>query len=779
MKRITYILLSALAFAGCQGSKVTTARSKADFGKGWQFTKDSTAGTWQNVSLPHTANVEKLVPIKQFQGDSWYKKDFEVNASAQQNKVFLYFEGVMHDVEIWVNGKAVARHKGGYTPFTVDVSTWVKFGLQNSVALKVNNEDNPTIPPGKPLAELDFNYYGGVYRNVYLITTNKLHITDAVAAQKPAGGGLFLHFDKVDRSSAIGTLKTNVKNEFDTARDVQLKAVLKDVNGKKQEFISDKVTIAPFQDADILQDIAVAAPKLWSVTDPQQYELEVSIISGGKVTDSYTTKTGIRKAEVKEDGFYLNGEKLFINGTNRHQEYPYLGYAISDEAQYRDAVKIKSAGFDFVRLSHYPQSEAFLAACDELGILVMDCISGWQFFGDTAFQNNSYQEIRDLARRDRNHPSVIIWEVSLNESNMSEDYMKMANEVLREELPFKDILTAGWMDNPNYDLFIPARQHGQAPDYQIDYSKGNRKILIAEYGDWEYYAQNAGFNQTAFGGLKEEERTSRQYRNSGEKRLLQQAFNFQEAYNSNLKGKNTIGQANWLMFDYNRGYSPDLETSGISDIFRLPKFAYYFYQSQRPASQKLDKEVVQGSMVYIASYWNEQSNPKVTLYSNCDEVALYLDGKLVAKQKPVRNAFSDELQYPPFTFDLGKFTAGTLKAVGYINGKEVAQYELKTPGKAAKIILEADLSGKAVNKDKPDTIFIYAKIVDENGTVLPDSAVPVTFTLEGANAALVGGTTITADAGIAATLLRTENLNNTIKIKASAAGLPTAILEVK
>ena len=777
MKKITYILLSALAFAGCQGTKVTTARSKADFGKGWQFTKDSLKGPWETVSLPHTANVEKLVPVKQFQGDSWYKKDFEVNASAQENKVFLYFEGVMHDVEIWVNGKAVARHKGGYTPFTVDVSTWVKFGLQNSVALKVNNEDDPTIPPGKPLAELDFNYYSGVYRNVYLITTNKLHITDAVAAQKTAGGGLFLHFDAVDKSNATGTLKTNVKNEFDTARGVQLKAVFKDADGKKQEFTSDKVTIAPFKDVDILQNITVTNPKLWSVTDPQLYELEVSIISEGAVTDSYTTTTGIRKAEIKEDGFYLNGEKLFINGTNRHQEYPYLGYAISDEAQYRDAVKIKSAGFDFVRLSHYPQSEAFLAACDELGILVMDCISGWQFFGDATFQNNSYQEIRDLARRDRNHPSVIIWEVSLNESNMSEAYMKRANEVLREELPFKDILTAGWMDNANYDLFIPARQHGQAPDYWTKYDK--RKILIAEYGDWEYYAQNAGFNQTAFGGLKEEERTSRQYRNSGEKRLLQQAFNFQEAYNSNLKGKSTIGHANWLMFDYNRGYNPDLETSGISDIFRLPKFAYYFYQSQRPAAQKLNAAVAQGPMVYIASYWNEQSNPKVTVYSNCDEVALYLDGKLVAKQKPVRDAFSDVLQYPPFAFNLGTFKPGALKAVGYINGKEVAQYEVKTPGKAAKIILEADISGKVVNKDKPDTIFVYAKIVDENGTVLPDSAAPVTFSLEGKNGVLEGGNTIPADAGIAVTLLRTENLNNTIKIKASVAGLPTAILEVK
>jgi beta-galactosidase len=772
MRKIILLLLAVLAVA-CQKTGIT--RSKENFGNGWQFKKQDAA--WQDINLPHTAQIEPLVVVNQWQGNSFYKKEFDLTP-AENEKLFLYFEGVMHEADVTVNAKKAAHHEGGYTPFTVDITDLVTKG-KNTVEVKVNNESNPEIPPGKPLSTLDFNYYGGIYRNAYLIRTGKLYITDAVHANVTAGGGVFVHFDEISKNKAEGTIKVHLKNEFDKEKEVTARITLKDASGKEEVFESDKIKVQPGSAAELTQQIAVAKPKLWSVTNPELYEVNVRLVSGNEELDNYTVKTGIRKIEIKDDGFYLNDEKLFINGTNRHQEYPYIGYALSDEAQYRDAVKIKNAGYDFVRLSHYPHSESFLSACDELGILVMDCISGWQFFGNEKFVQNSYQEIKDMARRDRNHPSVIFWEVSLNESEMTETYMKKANEILRAELPFKNTYTAGWMDNENYYLFIPARQHGKAPDYWNNYNKGSRKIFIAEYGDWEYYAQNAGFNQTEFANLKEDERTSRQLRGSGEKRLLQQALNFQEAYNSNLKGANTIGHANWLIFDYNRGYSPDIESSGISDIFRLPKFAHYFYQSQRAPQQDLKEPLQSGPMVYIASYWDENSSPNVKVFSNCDEVALYLDGELIAKQKPQRNAFSDALQYPPFEFSLPAYKAGTLKAEGFVKGEKVAEYTVATPGKAAKIELTADISGKEINKDKPDTVFIYAKITDEKGTVLHNAATAVTFELEGENAELIGQNPMPAEAGIAAIVLRTEKLNKPITIKASVQGMSQAVLEIK
>lgn len=778
MKKTLLAIIIAAQLTACH-KPVTVTRTKQDFGKGWQFVRDNDPATAATVNLPHTARVEKLVPINQWQGDCVYSKTFDAEPSAEQ-KQFLYFEGVMHEARVILNGKEIAHHKGGYTPFTVDISAHAKAG-SNVIEVRVNNEDNPEIQPGKSIKTLDFNYYGGMYRNVYVITKNKVYITDPVAANMTANGGVFVHFDEVSAKSASGTIQVHVQNDYDVAKPITVRAKLTDVNDKEYKFSQSETTLQPGKHGTALLNITLDNPMLWSVSDPVLYFLEVHVLSEGKVIDTYSTKTGIRKIEIKDDGFYLNDKKTFVNGTNRHQEYPYVGYAISDDAQYRDAVKIKNAGFDMVRLSHYPQSEAFLNACDELGILVMNCISGWQFFGNEEFVKNSQQEIRDLARRDRNHPSIFVWEVSLNESEMSEKYMKEANEILRAELPYKGIYTAGWMDNDNYDLFIPARQHGKAPDYWNNYSKGNRKIFIAEYGDWEYYAQNAGFNQTAFANLKEDERTSRQLRSAGEKRLLQQAFNFQEAFNSNLKGKDksTIGHANWLMFDYNRGYSPDIESSGISDIFRIPKFAYYFYQSQRSPKEKLAPELVSGPMVHIATYWDAQSPTDVTVYSNCDEVALYLNDVLVAKQKPTRNQYSDQLQHPPFIFNLGKFTPGTLRAEGFINGKKVSEHNISTAGAPKTIKVEVDRSGKGINAYKPDVVFVYAKIVDANNTLVHGSNLAITFEVEGQDAEIIGGNTITAEEGIATIVLRTEKAQGPLVIKASAPGLPTTIYKIK
>jgi len=750
-------------------------RSKINFGSGWEFKREEPAANWEKVNLPHTAKIESLVVVKQFQGVSQYRKTFYIPKITDQY-LALYFEGIMQEAQISINGKTAASHKGGYLPFTVDLTNLVKGQSDNTITITVKNTDNPEVPPGKPIKDLDFNYYGGIYRNAWLITTSKLHITNAIAANKVASGGLYLKFDSISPSAAKGNVKLHLKNDFPAAKMASVRLTFIDAHAKTSDFESAPIQFPANSNREIDIPIQIDAPLLWSVNDPNLYTLKAEVYLEGKLADTKLEKIGIRKSELKPDGYYLNGKKLFIAGTNRHQEYPYVGYAISDDAQYRDAVKIKNAGFDFVRLSHYPQAEAFLDACDALGILVMNSIPGWQFFGNEKFQENSIQTIRDMARRDRNHPSVVFWEASLNESEMTPSYMEKANAVLREELPGRDHYTAGWIDNAAYDLYIPARQHGKAPDYWTKYDKANRKIFIAEYGDWEYYAQNAGFSQKEFANLKEEERTSRQLRGFGEKRLLQQAFNFAEASNSNRKGKATIGEANWLMFDYNRGYSPDIESSGISDIFRIPKFAYDFYRSQRDAKPRFLDPLHSGPMVSIASYWTPTSNPKVTVFSNCDEVALSLNGNLIARQKPTITAASDALAHPSFVFDTKAFVAGTLMAEGFIDGQKMAEVVVETPGKPAKIILQYDQSSRPINPDFPDVVFVYAKIADANATVIPDSVLPVTFHLDGAEAALVGQNPMPAEAGISTILLRTEKFKKTITITATAPGIEPAKL---
>ncbi len=729
-------------------------RSVSDFGAGWQFQriKDSGENTeWETVNIPHTVKIEPLVVNDQWQGISHYQKEFKVEDL--NKKWFFHFEGVMQEARVYINDSLAKTHKGGYLPFTVDATAFLKKNSTNKIEVEVINEDDPKIPPGKPLDVLDFNLYGGIYRNVQLIKTNHVYITDAVAAEKVNSGGVLIHFDSISNRFAEGEVKAHIKNESSNKKNLQLNISFWNDQDEKIELVSEEKSVEAGQEISISETLNIENPRLWSIDSPNLYNLSVEVRSDGELLDSKQLKTGIRKIELTGNGFYLNEEKIFINGTNRHQEYPYIGYALSDEAQYRDAYKIKEAGFDFVRLSHYPHATAFLEACDELGLLVMNAIPGWQFYEEGEFVKNAIEDIKDMARRDRNHPSVIFWENSLNESGMSEEFMKKANEILKAELPYKDIFTAGWIDHPSYDLYIPARQHAKPPNYWKDYDKPDRPIFIAEYGDWEYYAQNAGFNQKDFSDLKEEDRSSRQLRSSGEKGLLQQALNYQEAFNSNLKGEQTIGHANWLMFDYNRGYSDDLEASGISDIFRIPKFSYYFYKSQKAPSEDFDP------MIFIANYWQKNSAKTIKVFSNTEEVALYLNGELIEKNKPEINEISDQLPFPPFTFELDHFEAGELKAVGIIDGEEVTEHIVNTPQDPDNIALEVDLSGKEIAREGSDVIFVYAKIVDENGTLVPDAETEIEFKVEG-DAEIIWGNTINTEAGIATILLKTNNLDS-------------------
>jgi beta-galactosidase len=335
----------------------------------------------------------------------------------------------------------------------------------------------------------------------------------------------------------------------------------------------------------------------------------------------------------------------------------------------------------------------------------------WQFVGNDKFMEHSYRDARELIRRDRNHASVVMWELSLNESGMPDHFMKRMNEIAREESPESKLITCGWIDR-FYDVYIPARQHAKFPDYWKKYT-GKMPLFTGEYGDWEYFAQDAGLNQAGYAGLKSDERTSRQLRGDGEKRLLQQATNFQEAHNDNLRQPH-LGDANWLMFDYNRGYSPDIESSGVMDIFRLPKWSYYFYRSQQLPTTK------------IASYWNEKTDAsRLTVYSDGDEVALYLNNKMIELKKVERTPVSDQLPHPPFVFDLKTFRPGTLRAVGLKGGIIQSVDQVTTAGKAHQLKLSIDFSGKQLKADGADVVFVYATVCDVNGNAVMDADVPV------------------------------------------------------
>jgi len=730
---------------------------------------------WETVILPHSAFIEPLVISEPRVGVSWYKKDFNAKSNWKNKKVFIEFEAVMQKAEVWLNGKLIFSHTGGYLPFTIDISNELNFRKSNRLIIKTDNHDDPEVPPGKPIKNLDFCYYSGIYRNVSLIVCDKMYITDPVFANLPASGGIHVWFPEVSKEMATVAVSTQIRNDFEQAKEFKLSYVLYDKTGATVVLkSSQKITLNAKSEKTVLENLQVEMPDLWHPDHPGLYTLKVGIVENNSLNDFVSTKIGIRKFELVNKKFLINGEPLLFVGTNRHQEYPYIGNALSDNAQYRDAVKIKEAGFNIVRLSHYPQSPAFMNACDELGILTIAAIPGWQYTGNEAFRQHSYRDARELIRRDRNHACIALWELSLNETPMEDNFIQQMLLIANQESPDSKLITCGWI-NKFYDVWIPARQHAKAPDYWKKYD-GVAALFTGEYGDWEYFAQDAGLNQAGYAGLKGDERTSRQLRGDGEKRLLQQANNFQEAHNDNLINPH-LGDASWLMFDYNRGYSPEIESSGIMDIFRLPKFSYYFYKSQ-VQSKNAGTSYNNPPTVKIASFWNASSDfQSLKVYSNCDEIGLYLNNRLIERKTAVRDNLSGQLPFPPFIFNLKKFEEGRLKAVGFIKDKIVCEDSVSTAGTARFLKLSYDMSRKPLKADGADVVFVYASVCDNNGNMITDSNASIQFTIN-ANGKLIGQNPVKAEAGIATILLQAGTLNKKIVINANSGSLKPAVLKI-
>jgi beta-galactosidase len=755
MSKVSFRLICATLLAGgCAG---LWARAEA-FDQNWRFLRTDVPAAaqpsfddqqWEPVTLPHPARLEALVAGKnhpQWQGLCWYRKTFVLPQVAAGKTVILRFEGAMNLAEVWVNGQSAGKFMGGYLPYVMDITRLTKPGDKNVVAVRLDNRDNPITGP-KPLVDLDFNLYGGLYRPVHLVIKDPLHITDPILADQPASGGVFVTFPEVSKETATVKVQTHLRNTDTRARRFIAKTTLLDANGQPgAAFESPAAELSAGADCEVVHELRVAQPNLWAPNSPYLYRVRTEIVADRKVIDAEETRVGIRHIEITKGGFRINGEHLFLRGCNRHQEYPYLGNALSDAAQYRDALKIKEAGFDYVRLSHYPQSPAFLDACDELGLVVMNCLMGWQYFGkDPAFAELKYRETRQLIRRDRNHPSVILWEVSLNESDMPKPFIAKTHALAHEEYPGDQMFTCGW--TKGYDVFIQARQHGGCKKVK------DQPCVVSEYGDWEYFAQNAGLEQGQWKDLQPAERNSRQLRGDGEVRLLQQALNFQEAHNDNLKTP-AFGDGIWVMFDYNRGYAPDIEASGVMDIFRLPKFGYWFFRSQRDPGELIAGQPV-GPVVFIANHWTPDSPREVRVFSNCEEVALHLNGKLIERRKPDASRLSTHVKQAPFTFNLDHFAAGTLKAVAFRGGREVATHERRTPGNPVALVLRFDLSGQPFATTGKDAVFCHLDLQDEHGQTHPASTRPVFFGVTGA-AQLAGHNPILSEAGTATILLTAD-----------------------
>lgn len=741
-------------------SPPATNRANLNFNVDWKYHEGDASGAdarayddseWAYVDLPHSTRFVTPEDPNAYLGISWYRKHFTVAGEYQGRKVYIEFEAAMQSADVWVNGVHKTRHEGGYTPFTVDVTGDVSYGgADNVIAVKVDSSANKNWAPGWD--GVDFQYHGGLYRDVKLYVTDRLHVTDAVYANKVAGGGVFVTYPSVTAGEATVHVKTNVLNENPEAKNVTLASAIVDAGGKVVGKASTSAPIQGSTEHDFVQDIVISNPKLWHPYTPNLYTLHTVVKEGETAVDHYQTRIGIRRiAWSFSDGLVVNGSRCKALGTNMHQEIYGLGNAVPNRSIYYDVRRIKEGGLSWIRASHYPHDPAFYEACDELGVLVMDAQTGWQKFSPaTAFVANTYQELRDMIRRDRNHPSVVAWEASLNESNFSTAWAKTANQIVHEEYPGDQAYSAAWKGS-HHDILIGASQH----DVRLQGSQ-SRPVIISEYGDWDY------------GGA---DSTSRQAREAGDRAMLTQADNVQDGASKNMALSWLTADGYWVYADYGGFSDYGITRSGLVDMYRLPKHAYYFLQSQRDPSVII-AGVDSGPMVYIANQWTSNSPTTVRVYGNCDQVSLYLDGTLLATRPPDAGS---NLLHPPFTFSLDSFTAGALKADCLMDGVQKASFTRKTPGVAAAIRLRAE--GDTLQADLSDARLVFIEVVDADGTVVPTDNRQVNLSVDGPGS-IVGPTQVTMKGGQLATWVRAGRTAGRITLTASAAGLTAASLSL-
>jgi len=397
------------------------ARTKTSLNTGWKFSKGDTANakennfsdaSWTIVNIPHTWNVKDPFDDEPgyYRGPGWYRRELIVDRTLADKSLFLYFEGANQVTEVYVNGQKAGSHIGGYSAFSFDVTGLTKPG-RNLIAVRVDNSFNEDIPP----LTADFNFYGGIYRDVWLIATDKTHlsITDS------ASSGVTISTPYIQRGEGIVAID-GVVNADPSTPNITVLTTISDASKRWVDTSTSRIG----DDGRFVLNMGVRSPRLWSPDSPYLYSLKISVRSGSKIIDEVDQPLGFRWYTFDgEKGFSLNGKPLKLHGVNRHQDRFGLGNAVPDRLHVRDMELIKDAGFNFVRLAHYPQDPSVLEACDRLGLLVWEETPIVNYITKSAaFTDNSANMVREMVRQHRNHPSVILW------GYMNEIYLRVPKD---------------------------------------------------------------------------------------------------------------------------------------------------------------------------------------------------------------------------------------------------------------------------------------------------------------------------------------------------------------
>ena len=715
---------------------------------------------WEVVSTPHSV---KLMPAeasgcRNYQGIAWYRKSFVLPKNTGNQNVELHFEAIMGKQRIYIDGRLVKEHEGGYLPITVNLTQLgIRPGEKHIIAVMTDNSNDKTFPPGKPQYTLDFAYHGGIYRDVWLIAKNKVAITDAIEENKVAGGGIFVHYGTISQQLAEVFVNTEVRNTDQKTRTITVENSIGAVRK------TSKVTLAAGACKTVVQKLIIKHPSLWSPETPYLYRLATRILEGKTALDGGITKIGIRSFEFRgAEGFFLNGEKYhqFI-GANRHQDFAYVGNAVPNSQQWRDAKRLRDAGFTIIRTAHYPQDPSFMDACDEMGLFIIVATPGWQYWNkDPQWGEKVHQNTRDIIRRDRNHPCVLMWEPILNETRYPEDFALKALQITHEEYPYPyrpvaaaDLHSAGVRDH--YDVVYG----WPGDDFKAD--KPTQCIFTREFGEYvdDWYAHN---------------NLNRASRSWGERPQLVQAQSLAKTTDElhHTTGQ-FIGGCQWHPFDHQRGYHPDPYWGGIYDAFRQKKTAFWMFASQENHEP----------MVHIAHEMTQFSDADVIVYSNCDSVRLSVYDGAKSWTLPVNHEEGRMPSQPVVFKDVWDFWEArdysytqkawqkvTMVAEGICAGKVVCTDRRMPSRRSTKLRLYVDEMGKKLVADGSDFIVVVCEVTDDNGNVRRLAKENIVFTAEG-EGEIIGDASINANPrtvewGSAPVLIRSTRKAGKIKVHA-------------
>jgi len=712
-------------------------------------------------------------------GTGWYRKHFTQTAAESSKVVAVRFDGVYMNSDVWFNGHHLGNHPYGYTDFEFDVTPYLRpIGQENVIAVRVRSE-------GK-----NSRWYSGagIYRHVWLTVTEPVQV---------AAAGVFVSTPEISEAKAVVKISSEVRNRAGADADVVVRTSVLDAEGKVVRTVDRPLHLPANETRSPEQFLEVDSPRRWSPDSPALYSAEIAIVAAGKTLDQVSTRFGIRKIEVDaENGFRINGKTIKLKGGCMHHDNGPLGSAAIDRAEERRVELMKANGFNAIRTSHNPPSPAFLDACDRLGMLVVDEAFDCWLVGKNGedyhlyFKDWAARDLGAMVRRDRNHPSVVIWSIG---NEIPEQFRTDATaKLLRETVlahdatrPITQAVCSDWAEvSRNWDvlsdiafLHLDIGGYNYLPDkYESDHARQPRRVMMAT----ESYPKD-----------------------------------FFDYWSLVEKHPYVIGDFVWTAMDYfGESGIGHTAASNEPDSFLMPwpwfnawcgdidvcggKKPQSYYRDVVWGSSQIEMAVhsplPEGVTEVVSNWgwpdevrsWNwagrEGKAMQVTVYSRCDRVRLELNGKLIG-EKPVSAATKltarFEVPYQP----------GELRAIGLTAGKPDVSIRLSTAGEPAEIRLTADRS--TIRADRNDLAYVTVEVVDRHGTLVPDADLPVLFTVNGAGELAATGSAAPNDAtsfhvpvrkaykGRCLAIIRPQGGPGQITLQAEANGLKSATIVVK